>query len=87
MTNKNENALKIVGMFAPLFVSCVLLAAQWGSVTTKMQIFETSLKEVVKNMEKTDEKTAAAIQKSNDTLVELQKDMAFVRGEMKKDAR
>lgn len=84
---KNEKLILIIGAIAPLFVSCVLLGVQWGSVTNQMQTFENNLQRVIDNVDKTDRRTASAIEKTNDTLVELQKDMAYVRGKMKDESK
>ena len=72
MTNKNENLLKKTIALSPLFVSCVLLAAQWGSVTTKMELFGNTLRQVIDSVDKT-----------NDSLNDLQNDMAYIKGKMK----
>lgn len=83
MTKSNESLVKSISTLAPLFISCVLLAVQWGSVTTTMEVFERSLNKVIDSVEKTDLRTATAIEKTNAALVKLQNDMAYIRGELK----
>lgn len=74
MNKPNDNKFKIIGTIAPLFVSCVLLAAQWGSVTNQMGVFE-----------KTQEKQTDLIEKTNDALVGLKTDISYIKGQMKKE--
>jgi len=87
MATKNESILKMLGALSPLFVSIVLIAAQWGSVNTKMEVFEKSLTKVIDNVEKRDQRTAEAIEKTNGTLIKLQNDMAYIKGKMEETHR
>ena len=83
MSKENITVLKVVIAIAPVFISCLVVAMQWGVVTTRMDGFEINLKEVINGIESKDVKTAAAVDKINDTMVEIQKEMSFIKGEMK----
>ena len=85
MAPKNESLLKFCGAIAPLFVSCILLAAQWGSVTNKLENFEDRLNNIVDYQDKKDERMTRTMEKTIDALSGLKSDLSFVKGNMKKD--
>ncbi len=80
-----DTVIKYMGIFAPLFISCILLAVQWGSVTTKISSFEDSLRRMIDTAQETDRRQSMAIEKTKDSLNQLQTDMAYIRGKLKSD--
>jgi len=39
-TPRKENAYRAAGMLLPILVTFIALAVQWGTITTKLDIFE-----------------------------------------------
>lgn len=85
MTKKTETTLKILAAIAPLFVSCILLAAQWGAVNAEMlslreDLSETKqdLKEAESRWDQRHEKTLLLLEKTSDSMTQLQIDVARI---------
>ena len=68
---RKEEIYKLSGMLIPIGISFLMIAVQWGAITTKLNVFEDQIKMLIK-----------ANEKSDDTLIQVQKDVAFIKGKM-----
>lgn len=72
MVNKKENFWRMIGMLIPIVVSAIMIAVQWGIVTNQMANFGNRI-----------DKSERTIEKLSDILMNVQKDVAFIKGKMK----
>jgi len=67
-----ETSYRVVGMLIPIVVSFIMIAVQWGVITTKLSVFEGRINELINSKEKQAE-----------ILNALREDVAFIKGKMK----
>jgi len=67
-----ENLYRALAIIVPVGMSFFVLAMQWGIVTTKLDLFENRINELIN-----------AKEKHADILAKVRQDVAFIKGKMK----
>ncbi len=69
---KKEDSFKVIGMLLPIIIAFAALAIQWGVVMTKLDVFGSSIDQLVNAKEKQD-----------DILIQVQKDISYIKGKIR----
>lgn len=72
MNGKKENLYRAAGILIPIGVSFIMIAVQWGVITTKLTVFEGRINELITSKDK-----------QADILNALREDVAFIKGKLK----